>query len=245
MPFTFSHPAVVLPLTYLPRRWYSLTGLVIGSVVPDFEYFVRMSVKSYYSHTWGGVFFFDLPMGLFLAFLFHIAARDTLIDNLPLFLKKYLTGYKKINWLQTFRKQWFIIVISILAGAISHIFWDNFTHANTVFVKRLPALSHKVLLFGEKVPVYDILQHGSSILGLLVILYAIRKLPADKQARNTMSFKYWGTVAAITLVIAATKLAINVDKSAYENYIIPPISGCMVALVITPFLIGKKQAQKA
>ena len=27
MPFTFSHPAIVLPLTYLPKQWVSLTGL--------------------------------------------------------------------------------------------------------------------------------------------------------------------------------------------------------------------------
>ena len=41
MPFTFSHPAAVLPLRLLPRHWFSLTGLVIGSMVPDFEYFLR------------------------------------------------------------------------------------------------------------------------------------------------------------------------------------------------------------
>ena len=39
MPFTFSYPAIVLPLTYLPRRWFSLTGLIIGSLTPDFEDF--------------------------------------------------------------------------------------------------------------------------------------------------------------------------------------------------------------
>ncbi|WP_240482010.1 DUF4184 family protein [Flavobacterium psychrophilum] len=39
MPFTFSHPAIILPLRYLPRQWFSLTGLIIGSLTPDFEYF--------------------------------------------------------------------------------------------------------------------------------------------------------------------------------------------------------------
>lgn len=29
MPFTFSHPAIVLPLTYLSNKWISVTGLVI------------------------------------------------------------------------------------------------------------------------------------------------------------------------------------------------------------------------
>jgi hypothetical protein len=42
MPFTFAHPAIVLPLKHLPKRWYSLTGLIIGSMTPDFEYFIRM-----------------------------------------------------------------------------------------------------------------------------------------------------------------------------------------------------------
>ncbi|WP_262496247.1 DUF4184 family protein [Flavobacterium piscis] len=39
MPFTFSHPAIILPLKYLPKNWISLTGLIIGSLTPDFEYF--------------------------------------------------------------------------------------------------------------------------------------------------------------------------------------------------------------
>ncbi len=51
MPFTFSHPAIILPLKYLPQNWFSLTGLIIGSLTRDFEYFIRMKVRSNYSHT--------------------------------------------------------------------------------------------------------------------------------------------------------------------------------------------------
>ena len=241
MPFTFSHPAAVLPLTHLPKRWYSLTGLVVGSVVPDFEYFIRMSVRSVYSHTLPGVFYFDLPLGLLLAFLFHLVARDSLIDNLPLFLKKYLTGYKRIDWLQTFKKQWFVIIISIIAGAITHITWDGFTHSGTIFVKHIPFLRQTTKLFGEKVPVYEILQHLSTLAGLLFIFYAIRKLPMDRRAKRTMSATYWAVVVCITLGVTGIKLALSIDKSAYQNYIIPPISGAMIALVITPMIIGKRK----
>lgn len=46
MSFTFSHPAIVSPLNYFPNKWFSLTGLVIGSLTPDFEYFLRMRIKS-------------------------------------------------------------------------------------------------------------------------------------------------------------------------------------------------------
>jgi len=76
MPFTFSHPAIVLSLSYLPKRWVSMVGLIIGSMVPDFEYFMRMKVKSIYSHTWPGLFWFDLPLGLILMFIYQILVKD-------------------------------------------------------------------------------------------------------------------------------------------------------------------------
>nr|WP_237421370.1 DUF4184 family protein [Flavobacterium sp. HBTb2-11-1] len=72
MPFTFSHPAIILPLRYLPKSWFSITALTIGSLTPDFEYFLRMKVKSDYSHTLDGIFWFDLPLALLLTFLFTI-----------------------------------------------------------------------------------------------------------------------------------------------------------------------------
>lgn len=85
MPFTFSHPAIVLPLAFLPKKIISITGLIIGSLTPDFEYFIRMKLSSEYSHTISGVFLFDLPLGIILTFLFHGIVRNKLIDNLPRF----------------------------------------------------------------------------------------------------------------------------------------------------------------
>ena len=97
MPFTFSHPAIVLPLTYFPKKWFSLTGLVIGSLTPDFEYFLRMRIKSNYSHTIDGLFWFDLPLGLLLAFIFHDIVRNSLFDNLPTFFKSRFSAFRQIG----------------------------------------------------------------------------------------------------------------------------------------------------
>src|ERR1700712_1533317 len=83
MPFTLAHPAIVLPLRKLPKHWYSLTGLIIGSITPDFEYFIRMRVQSIYSHTLWGLFWFDIPLGLLLTFGYLSFIRDGLVDNLP------------------------------------------------------------------------------------------------------------------------------------------------------------------
>ncbi|MEM7184808.1 MAG: DUF4184 family protein [Spirochaetota bacterium] len=43
MPFTFSHPAIVLPFVKFPKQWVCLSALIVGSIVPDFEYFMFFS----------------------------------------------------------------------------------------------------------------------------------------------------------------------------------------------------------
>ena len=69
MPFTFSHPALVLPLNYLPKRWFSLTALVVGSMMPDLEAFLRFKSEKNVTHTWDALFWFCLPLGLLIILL--------------------------------------------------------------------------------------------------------------------------------------------------------------------------------
>ena len=115
MPFTLSHPAIVLPLA-LKKLRLSATGLIIGSLTPDFEYFIRMKDWSRYSHTWPGLFWFDLPLGVLLCFIYHLVVRNSFFDNLPPFLRKRVVVYKKFNWIEYFLKNWLIVCISVLIG---------------------------------------------------------------------------------------------------------------------------------
>ncbi len=39
MPFTFAHPAAVLPFMKKQSKYISVTALILGSMAPDFEYF--------------------------------------------------------------------------------------------------------------------------------------------------------------------------------------------------------------
>src|ERR1700722_2553749 len=104
MPFTFSHPSAILPAKWLPEKWVSITALVIGSITPDFEYFIRMKNLGLYGHTLGGLFWFDLPIGFALTFVYHDLVRDSLIDNLPRFLRSRLNKFKGFDW-NTYVKQ--------------------------------------------------------------------------------------------------------------------------------------------
>ena len=236
MPFTFSHPAIVLPLTYFPRKWYSLTGLVIGSLTPDFEYFLRMKVKSNYSHTLSGVFWFDLPLGILLAFIFHYIVRNKLFDNLPKFLKSRFFVFKDFEWNKYFKKNWFVVIGSIIGGALSHIFWDSFTHESGFFVQSIPSLKNKIDFLGIQLPIFKILQHGSTIIGGLVIIYAILKLLKDNNILTNFSLKYWSMLVVLTLLIISARLATGLDYRLYGNLIVTGISAVLISLILTSWL---------
>jgi hypothetical protein len=122
MPFTFSHPAIVLPLENISGKTLSLTGLVIGSITPDFEYFIRMKIQSNYSHSLPGLFWFDLPLGLLLTFIYHFIVRNQLISNLPKILNRKLSAFKHFDWLTYFKQNWIKVIVSILIGAALHLF---------------------------------------------------------------------------------------------------------------------------
>ncbi len=239
MPFTFSHPAIVLPLTFLPRQWFSLTGLVIGSLTPDFEYFLRMRIKSNYSHTIDGLFWFDLPLGLFLAFIFHNIVRDSLFDNLPKVLKSRFLTFKQFEWNIYFKQNWLVVTISILIGAALHIFWDSFTHGHGYFVETIPALQNSVPFLGKQMPILKILQHSSTLLGGIVIAFANYKLPTNKIENENINLKYWIILAGLTLTIIVLRILSGLDFKQYGNIIVTAISAGLIPLVLTPIILTK------
>lgn len=240
MPFTFSHPALVLPLTYLPRHWLSLTGLVIGSLTPDFEYFLRMRIQSDYSHTIAGLFWLDLPLGILLTLLYHNIARDGLIKNLPFNLKSRLFRYTQFDWISHFKAHWLVISVSILIGAASHLIWDSFTHEAGYFVSTFPHLLLTIELFGHEIPVFKIFQHGSSLIGGLIVIVALFKLTADLSVSRQTSIRYWFIVMCLTLVIVIIRIVSGLDIKLYGHLIATIISAGLIALTTTPLITGKR-----
>lgn len=240
MPFTFSHPAIVLPLTYLPRKWFSLTGLVIGSLTPDFEYFLRMKVQSNYSHTVSGIFWFDLPLGLLLAFIFHNIVRNNLLESLPKPFKSRLLKFNQFDWNGYFKRNWFIVIVSIIIGAASHIFWDSFTHESGYFVQAIPTLTNTVDLFGTQLPIFKIIQHSSTVIGGLVIIFAILKMPANKDVSERFNIKYWIILTVLTLTIISIRFLCGLDYKLYGQVMVTGISAGLISLILTSWLTKRK-----
>ena len=231
MPFTFSHPAAVLPFRKFPAL--SFAGLVIGSITPDFEYFIRM--KSKYSHTFDGMFWFDLPLAVLIAFLFFNIARNDLIDNLPVFIKSRLVPLRELNWNKYFAENWAKVLISMLLGIMTHVAWDSFTHRTGWFVQHTAFLGGAVEFFGFKIPVYRVLQHASTVIGGLAILIFIYTRPVQA-VHKQIRLSYWVCIIAITFVFTM----IGFHQAKYLdmwNVVVMLMASGLTAVMATPFVM--------
>ncbi|QKJ30771.1 DUF4184 family protein [Mucilaginibacter mali] len=235
MPFTFAHPAIVLPFGRLSKRWVSLTGLVIGSMVPDFEYFIRMRVCSNYSHTLPGLFWFDLPLGLLLVFIYQILIKDKLICNLPSWLNQRFSSFM---WRPFYTANHFLIlIISILTGAASHLLWDGFTHPAGYFVQRIDWLRTTPPVFGFRIHVFKVLQHLSTITGFIVIFCTIWFLPKEPGRTSPGIFKYWSIVTLTAIAVLLIRFFIGLSITAYGDWIVTSISGFLLGILTASLFI--------
>jgi hypothetical protein len=236
MPFTFSHPAIILPAAVIPKKYFSWTGLIIGSMTPDFEYFIRMNDFSEYSHKLSGVLWFDIPLGLLLAFIYHEIVRDSFISNLPKILRIRLSTFCNLNWAAYFKKNWLVVLFSLLIGSLSHILWDGFTHNVGYFVHIFAWLQYPIPFMRSSYHLYLILQYVSSVIGGIAILIAIMRLP--KEENNTRSFNpnYWIFVTLISIIGFMFKAFVGFDSNTLHHAIIVVIASGLLAITVTSWL---------
>jgi hypothetical protein len=172
MPFTLAHPAAVVPLARPLGRWAVLSALVIGSLVPDFTYFAPFPMARSRSHDLFGLFWFCMPMGFATYALFHAAIAAPAIDLLPSALRARCLALRASRVAPPAAA----VAVSLLVGATTHIAWDAFTHAGAPIVRVSRALRfHLATLSGYPISVYTILQHVSTVLGVVLLIVWVRR----------------------------------------------------------------------
>jgi hypothetical protein len=232
MPFTPAHPAIVLPL--LKWRRLSATALVIGSMSPDFEYFFKLSVDSAHSHTVGGIFYFDLPVVIALAVVFHLLVKPNLFANLPVFLQQRFHDTRTLDFISYLRKHPVQFLVSAVLGAASHLFWDSFTHNNGYFAQNLWFYKNTFIPFdGVNYPLFYALQHISTVVGLIAVAGYIYFLQPQKHAVVTRpSIVYWLLLVFIAAIVVLVRFAIYPADYNLGNVVVSSISGLCFALIV-------------
>ena len=181
MPLTFpSHAAAILPLLHLPgTRRLSVSALVIGTTTPDLVYLG--STLGAEAHRPAGLLLYCLPLGL-VAFVYVEALvlpvlGPPLLALAPRRVRSHARRVLSPRPLPQGLKAWLALALALLLGAASHQLWDGFTHA---WLWPASALYPELMvpIFGRPILLSRILQHSSSLVGLLVVLAYLRWIPA-------------------------------------------------------------------
>ncbi|HUI59747.1 MAG TPA: DUF4184 family protein [Steroidobacteraceae bacterium] len=179
MPFTFAHPAAVLPLRRF--RFLLTLPLAIGSLVPDVPYYFPMPLGRLLADThsiWGS-FVIGLPLGMTL-----LVAVLLLREPLTVLLgpRTRAICLRSVEHFTERPLHWPIALLSLLLGSWTHIAWDSFTHPDGWTTLRVAALQAPVSLFGWQTEVSHLLQYLSSVFGLAVVALWLRGMLAREPA---------------------------------------------------------------
>jgi hypothetical protein len=245
VPFTISHAAAVLPLQRITRSRIPLAALMIGSMAPDFAYFLPMSISRMSSHGFDGLFLFCLPVGLAVWVLFVSLLERPTIELLPSPWRERIPRSARIT-----PRSLAIAGLGILIGAVTHIAWDAFTHGGTPVGDIFPVLNSKLFeVRGHTIHVFGVMQLLSSVAGLLALAYWGYNLRnAPRPVRTSHSFlsdrvrilaavMLIGTsvVAAIAAFVATAghSLGVRVFEMLITGMTAWAIAWCAVAVAVT------------
>ena len=165
MPFTPAHIAAVLPLR---NRWNLIwSALIVGSIAPDFEYFLTLGPRTHRLHEFPQVVYLTLPAAFIVLWVVQKFLRAPVLEFLPTGIEERMDP-KPFRFLGTRRLA--LIFLSLAIGIATHIAWDSFTHEDTMVTEHLSVEHRRVSLpvVGPKT-VYKVLQWASSVAGLGLI----------------------------------------------------------------------------
>ncbi|CAG9607706.1 DUF4184 family protein [Pseudoneobacillus rhizosphaerae] len=234
MPLTFAHPAAVLPFSR-NSKYVNFLAMVLGSMSPDFEYFLRGKPYGEIGHTLIGFFIFNLPIVIIVYLIYKTSIHRTLFSHLPYILQD--TYSQKISSTKLLKV--IVFLYSALFGMLTHVFWDTFTHIVGYMVRNLSILTYNVHIFDFNIPIFKFLQHGSTIVGIIAIIgymyfrTAKNRCIDDVSTRPKQKWFYWGQLALLTILLFC--LWYFIDKVSIESYgiiVVRIIDSALISLLI-------------
>lgn len=211
---------------------------------PDFEYFLRLEPYSTIGHSISGLALQALPLSVIFAYAFHCIIKGPLVSHLPSVFNLNHRAYRGLSqWRLQSVRAWLVFAISVAAGFFSHVFLDAFTHQHGAFVVRWEILQE--VLFGG-LPVYKVLQHSLSLLGLamsfiVLVKWLLNNSPGSGSRAPDVPGKqkllFWLCAVAVALVVTGGKLLTPTSKNIIGILVVAPISGLLLGLLVSSALV--------
>lgn len=230
MPFTVSHVVAVIPLYKYLGQFGALSALIIGSMIPDFAYMTPYLVhQRMQSHSLVGIYLYGIPMGLTIYYVYHFFMAPVITSLLPNLIKQHLHTDLLLGKIPNIPS--YILVFSLILGALTHVFWDFFTHRDGIpeyidwFTIPLTNLDNYDIM------PYRVLQHFSTIFGLCLLMFLIWRWLSNKQNSQEVGNE---TQNRSSVIWQASKQLRTI--SALTIILIPTIGGVIFAATYIPHI---------
>lgn len=235
MAFTFAHPAAVIPLQKYKNQFH-FTALVLGAMAPDFEYFLFGKPMQVAGHTLGGLFTVNLPLVLVVWVLYEAFVRDAVLQYMPSpFWRSAQTLRRLPRYIRHAQEAW-VFAYSAILGMLTHLVWDAFTHRTGLAVHAVPFLQQAISIGGLQVPIYKILQHGTTLVGLVAIVWFLfcqlkrADLRPAEERKTQMARQFWiGIIGLSGLVFLA--FCLLVFDGSLGGLVVGVIDSALLALL--------------
>ena len=230
------------------KRYFHIPAMVLGSMAPDFEYFLRGDPIGIYGHTLLGAVLLDLP----LAAIVYLVGRRVVFEPVT----PYLPGFLQVTGAGKTRRfrplELLIFLYSALAGIFTHIAWDSFTHLNGAMVNRIPALRETILIDAYEIPVFKFLQHGSTLAGFILLagflLYTGKRRAVDGRMDKTLTskFLFWIILGCMALSIFALWFLLSaISVRDYGIIIVRLIDSMILSLLLVSLALKSRRRLSA
>ncbi|GKU80466.1 DUF4184 family protein [Paenibacillus sp. L3-i20] len=238
MPFTFAHPLYAAPLKVVKPTAISLTGIVLGSMSPDFEYFIALEPYQTIGHSTMGLIFQAIPLSIVFAFLFHYLVKSAIAAHMPAWLgidRRAQQLIRAYPWRMNKISNWIVFIISVVIGFYSHVIIDGFTHLTGYFVMRSTFLQLEVIGY----PLFKFFQHGLSLLGLSIqAIFVLLLFKRTKPAGDTCSVSvrdkilFWITVAVVAVIVVGLKFSLTTSTNYIGMGVVSLLSGIILGIIV-------------
>ena len=164
MPFTVSHAVVALAARRLP---VPVAAVAVGSMAPDAVLFAPVLPPYEAAHSWWGIPTIDLAVSLVVLATWWFLVRPAWAPVVPGVRDRVPRAWWSRPTLDV--RTVLVVVLACVAGSVTHVVWDGFTHGHGFVVQAWPAL-RETSIGGYWLPFF--LQDASSVLGLAALLVA-------------------------------------------------------------------------
>ncbi|HEY9632774.1 MAG TPA: DUF4184 family protein [Coleofasciculaceae cyanobacterium] len=234
MPFTLAHPIAAAPIWLCSKRRLDLPSLLVGSMIPDLEYFLALQPTRTIGHTLIGILIQGLPCSIVLLLVTRYVLMRPFLALLPQQLAQRFPTLRSYFPLQVLHL--FNVVVSVVIGAASHLVWDAFTHEGGWFV------NHSKLLQSQlgPLPIYKLLQYGSGVIGILALLLWLSIWLNQAKSRNRIETlaPRWRGLTIICIALCAfvfAWVAVEINRIAGEPFsqaVVRAVIGCISGLFL-------------